>query len=436
MFHNPVYYRVRDTLRGEDFYTPECRSLYERMAELIDAGRVADGVTLENEFDGEWLAEVFDHTPSGAEAEDYARQISDVALRRGLMGAAHDLQASAGAGLGSDALEAHEIALEAMRGQQASNLEVRSAAEDVDDLIASCQADGLLRTGIPALDRGFGGFERGALSIIAARPGVGKTAFAVVAAANMAATETIGFVSADMQSLAVSRRLAAYLNWKSGRWTPVVSQMKDPALISDQTREDLRIAFQRPEASRFLMTDRGGLNVGDVNAQIRAWKRHCARKGLPPLGAVFVDHIAKIAPRQRHGSLYEKTSFATNELLDVAKQHPELSIIALCQLNRDTEKSGRRPMISDLRDSGKIEEDASAVLLLHREDHHWEDQAENEALDTETRAKAQKELLRCKGLFEVIIGKNRNDRKRTVLLRHTIGQNVIRDPNAQQEAAA
>jgi len=89
MFHNPVYYRVRDTLRGEDFYTPECRSLYERMAELIDAGRVADGVTLENEFDGEWLAEVFDHTPSGAEAEDYARQISDVALRRGLMGSGH-----------------------------------------------------------------------------------------------------------------------------------------------------------------------------------------------------------------------------------------------------------------------------------------------------------------------------------------------------------
>jgi hypothetical protein len=76
-------------------------------------------------------------------------------------------------------------------------------------------------------------------------------------------------------------------------------------------------------------------------------------------------HIAKVAPAQKAGSLYEKTSYAANELLDVATQNPNTAIIALCQLNRDTEKLTRRPIISDLRDSGKVEEDASLVTGLY-----------------------------------------------------------------------
>ena len=361
--------------------------------------------------------------------------IADAAQKRGLMSAGRDLVAMAAEDVDA-ALEAHESALQVIRERTGSGNAVESAADGADDLFASTAADALIPSGFGSLDTQIGGFERGAVSIIAARPGVGKTAVSVVIAAHMAQRESVGFISLDMQGKVIRQRLANFLYWQTGARAPMVSDLKKPGVVPKATQGAISDCLRGSIGERFLVTDRGNQSVRTVSAQIRAWKRHCAKRGLPPLGAVFIDHIAKVAPVQKVGSLYEKTSFASNELLDVAKQHPGMALIMLCQLNRETEKVARRPLISDVRDSGKIEEDASMVLLLHREDMRWSLAAKNAALDPDERAKAQRELLRCKGDLEIIIGKNRNGEQGAVKLWHNIGANAVRDLRSDAEEMA
>jgi replicative DNA helicase len=428
LFDNRMLWRVRDLINPDDFANEAHGALFQTMLYMIPAGEVCDDVTLKGKFDTEWLCQLLDTCPDLSDVVDaYAAEIRDCAQRRRLMGVGSALVSAAAHQNGKTALEDHESALLAIQQRMASHAPVMSCADRPEDIFAESDHAALVKSGIGQLDRGLRGFERGALSIIAARPGIGKSALAVAIGGNVAERESVGFVSCDMKEIEVRRRLACYLNHSAGRWTPTVSDLKELGRISADTREDLLQSLATPQARQFFVNDRHGQTVGDVATQIRAWKRHCSRHGLPPLGIVFVDHIAKIAPRQRWGSLYEKTSFACNELLDVAKQHPDVAIVALCQLNRESDKVMRCPAISDLRDSGKIEEDATAILLIHREDHYWEDRKDNEALDQEERAEAQAKLLRCKGQFGILIGKNRNDRKQTVTLYHSIAHNVIRD---------
>ena len=435
LFNNPTFYRVQDLVRSEDFYELSHQLLFAAMSKRILAGETADGITLQDEFKTEWLADLHDHAVSGMEADDYAKVIADCALRRSLVMAAGKLQANALKGDGAGALDALEGELEGLRGNASQAIAIECASDNLEDLIVTEEAKALLRTGIGALDNGFGGLERGALSVIAARPGVGKTAVSICIAANIAHRETVGFISLDMQKNVIKQRLACYLNWQRGKFTPYTSALKTPGMVSQEMSDDLHEAMKAGPAGQFFLTDRGGVTTADINAQIRAWKRHCSRRGLPPLGAVFVDHIAKVTPRQPYRGLYEKTSFACNELLEVSKQHKDVAIVALCQLNREGAKTARRPMLSDLRDSGKIEEDASAVLLLHREDLDWELIAENKGVSQDEREHAKREYMRCKGQFEVIIGKNRNDRQRAIMLRHSIGQNIISDPRQREQEA-
>jgi replicative DNA helicase len=240
-----------------------------------------------------------------------------------------------------------------------------------------------------------------------------------------------------MQGKVIKQRLACYLHWSQPghRRSPMVADLKEPGKVSASDREELLALLRGDVGKRILVNDRGGQNTRTVAGHIRAWHRHCRKHGLPPLGAVFIDHIAKVAPVQKVGGLYEKTSYAANELLDIAKANPRTAIIALCQLSRDSEKSARRPLISDLRDSGKIEEDASLVLLLHREDMKWAMIAKNQANTPEDIAAAKRELLRCNGDFEVIIGKNRNGEQGAVKLWHNIGANVVTDTRSRMEEA-
>jgi len=297
------------------------------------------------------------------------------------------------------------------------------------DIFAESAADSLIPTGFQSVDDEVRGFERGALSIIAARPGVGKTAFCIVMAASIARTETVGFLSMDMQGRVIKQRLGCYLHWRQPghRRSPMYADFKEAGRVPPEVKAELRELLAGDTGKRILVNDRGGHTTRTVSGQIRAWHRHCRKHGLPPLGAEFIDHIGKVAPAQKAGGLYEKTSYAANELLDVAKANPNTAIIALCQLNRDTEKSNRRPLISDLRDSGKIEEDASLVLLLHREDMRWSIIAKSETATPEEKAQANRELLRCKSNLEVIIGKNRNGELGVKTLWHNMAFNAVRD---------
>lgn len=444
LFNNDWLERVADTVTEADFMAPAHRDLFAMIREMIRSGRVADGITLKEAIqatgsvtDVGGLNYVFDlmAAPSLApELWDHSALVADLSRRRALVEAGSLLAASAGVNPSETALEAHERALDAIRERQALHAPIDSCA-DADDLFAVNERDSLVKTGMGELDKVARGFERGALSIIAARPGVGKTAFAICVAEHIARTESVGFLSLDMQGRVIKQRLACLLHFKQPghRRAIYVSQLKEPDLLSEDTKHELRGLIRGDVGRRILVNDRGGQNTRSVAAQIRGWQRYCAKAGLPPLGAVFIDHIAKVAPVQKVGGLYEKTSYAANELLDIAKAYPRIAMIALCQLSRDSEKAARRPLISDLRDSGKIEEDASLVLLLHREDMKWAMIAKNPGNSPDDIAAAKRELLKCTGDFEVIIGKNRNGEQGAVKLWHNIGANVVADNRGRLE---
>lgn len=442
LFNNEWFERAADIVSEDDFYAPAHKAIFALIRETIASGRVADGITLQEAVTGtervaeiggaNYLLDLLEAAAFGPEVADYCRIISDLARRRALIEAGNALVVSAANGAAEDALEAHEAALEGVRERQAGHMPVAACSDNVDELFSSADKEGLISSGFDALDAEIRGFERGALSIIAARPGVGKTAFSICVAAAMARTESVGFLSLDMQGRVIQQRLACFLHWSQPihRRSPRVADLKEPDGITPEVRAELSELLRGDTGRRILVNDRGGQNTRTVAQQIRAWHRHCHRAGLPPLGAVFIDHIAKVAPFQRANSLYEKTSFAANELLDIAKRNPRTAIIALAQLSRDNEKNSRRPLISDLRDSGKVEEDASLVLLLHREDMKWNLIARNPASAPEDIQAAKHELMRCQNQLEVIIGKNRNGEQGAVGLWHNMAFNAVRDPQA------
>lgn len=436
LFEPSIFWRVEDLLTDADFFDPLHGDVFATVRDLMRDGRavnpasVADALRANEALKaigGEsWLTDLLEYEVSAFEAADHAGMIAKASQKRRLMAAGRDLVALA-AEDPEAALEAHEAALEAVRERQASHMAVESCADG--DIFAESAADSLIPTGFQSVDDEVRGFERGALSIIAARPGVGKTAFCIVMAASIARTETVGFLSMDMQGRVIKQRLGCYLHWRQPghRRSPMYADFKEAGRVPPEVKAELRELLAGDTGKRILVNDRGGHTTRTVSGQIRAWHRHCRKHGLPPLGAVFIDHIGKVAPAQKAGGLYEKTSYAANELLDVAKANPNTAIIALCQLNRDTEKSNRRPLISDLRDSGKIEEDASLVLLLHREDMRWSIIAKSETATPEEKAQANRELLRCKSNLEVIIGKNRNGELGVKTLWHNMAFNAVRD---------
>ena len=195
--------------------------------------------------------------------------------------------------------------------------------------------------------------------------------------------------------------------------------------------------MRSPEAKRIFISDKGGLDTSDVDAQIRSWKRHCQKKGLPPLGAVFVDHIGHLYPSRKHGAdLYQRVSNASNELLAVAKRHSDVATIALCQLNKRSLVAKDRPTLGDLRETGHIAQDASLVMMVHRQEWHLQQIIDNEMIDEFERDKAQKEMDYCRGKMEFVVGKNRNGQPGAVILGQSIKHNVIRDPRVMERRQA
>ena len=317
LFEGSIYWRLEDILTPEDFFTPVHGDVFAAVRDMNRDGRainptsVADHLKANEVFTatgGEaWLETLLDYAGSAFEAADHAGIIAKASQKRRLMAAGRDLAALAAEDADA-ALEAHETALEAIRERQSSHMAIDSCADG--DVFTENDADSLLLSGFARLDTEIRGFERGALSIIAARPGVGKTAFSIAMAANIARNETVGFLSLDMQGRVIKQRLACCLYFAKPGFhrTPTVADLKQPGAVPEQTMQAMREMLRGDVAKRILVNDRGGQTTRTVSGQVRAWHRHCRKMGLPPLGAVFIDHIAKVAPAQKAGSLYEKTS--------------------------------------------------------------------------------------------------------------------------------
>lgn len=383
--------RIEGLITEADFYRQDHRFIFSAARTLSNAGKPIDVITVSEALEGSgrlsrvgglvYLGEVAQNTPSAANINRYAEIVRERAQQRRLLALAADIQASCMAA-GADVAQIIDQADSAMAqlidtGTDEPTLlydGMFDAIQDIDDRSTGRRPSGLL-TGIVDFDAITGGLEPGQLVIVAARPSVGKTAFALNVADHVVAHgKSAAFFSLEMTRREIIQRLLSLRTGVS------VSDMRTGRL--DEHQWGLISASQgKANGQRLSLMDRSSIGVGYVRAAARKIKRQHG------LDMIVVDYLGLMRGEGQNRT--QEIGSISRGLKGLAKELG-VPIVALAQLNRATDtRQDKRPMLSDLRDSGEIEQDADIVIMLHREEQH------NQAPE-------------WRGLAELIVRKNRN----------------------------
>jgi replicative DNA helicase len=396
---------VMERVRADDFYSVAHQRIFEAMVELNEENEAIDLVTLTarlqdrgqlEEVGGvSYLTKLVGSVPTAANVEYYAQIVEEKALLRRLIRTATQIVASgyeAGEDVGALLNEAEQRILDISRRHAAHGfVSIRDVLMEVFDRVEYLYHHKGGVTGIPSgfpdLDRMTSGFQRSDLIIVAARPSVGKTAFALNIAQNVAvrARETVAIFSLEMSAFQlVQRMICAESNVDAGR-------MRSGFLEGDDW-EKLTMAIGSLSEAEIYIDDTPGITVSDIRAKCRRLKKE---KGL---GMVVIDYLQLIQTRGRaHESRQQEVSEISRMLKQMAREL-DVPVIALSQLSRGVEqRQDKRPMLSDLRESGSIEQDADVVAFLYRDDYYNQESEK-------------------KNIIEIIIAKHRNGPVGTVEL--------------------
>ena len=388
-----------------DFYREDHRLILKMMMELQEDGQPLDAVTLSEALErhGElenagglgYLVELAANTPSAANITAYARIVRERSTLRQLIVAAQEISQSSfnPAGLDSDDLlqmaekRVAQIAEDRPKdgGLREVNGLLKETVERIDELFRSGDDVTGVTTGLTDLDGKTSGWQPGELIILAARPSMGKTALALnfVESAIFTQPKPVLVFSMEMPSAALVMRMMSSIgridqgHMRNGKLTEedwpklsaAVSKMKDKLLFIDDT-------------------------PGLTPQEMRARTRRVAREHGNP-GMIMVDYLQLMQVAGASEGRTQEISEISRALKALAKEF-ECPVIALSQLNRSVEqRPNKRPMNSDLRESGAIEQDADVILFIYRDEYYNEDSAE-------------------KGVSELIVGKQRNGEVGTV----------------------
>lgn len=437
LYDNTQYHRVRDALTPNAFYVPANAVLWAAVVQLLSQGRSADALTVRahleasGEFEqaggGDYLAEVYDCAAFGPEIGDYGRIVKESYTRRRAIEAGHALASEAKGGKIEEVIDAHDKALEELRNDATGETNARDLQElTIARLVnPNASADRIIPTGFPSIDSEIGGFERGAFSVIGARPGMGKTAFAVSVSGNqMRLGHTVGFFSLEMPDTDIGLRLGcSEAHAMDAQSVPFYSDLIRGRASPEQVGY-LKQAMEQGHMCRFLCDDRGALRIADMKRQYRFWQRQCRMRGIDPPSVVYVDHIGHARPDENTTRLYERVTYVSNALLALAKEF-DIAVVGLSQLSRasvEGDKEPSPPSLHHLRESGAIEQDASLVILLHRRDYYLRKMADNGVDGAVDALRVEQGRMAC------LIEKARNGSPGRVNMKHRIGHNVFLDP--------
>ncbi|WP_138510348.1 replicative DNA helicase [Maricaulis alexandrii] len=431
LYDNELFHRVADWLKPEHFYDPVHGRIFDTASDLIGRGSLADAVVLKTQFDKDdglreiggttYLAVLMEGAVSGNAAIEYAKIIYELALRRELIRIGHDLANAA-----SQDAEIQARSLIQDIEQQLYNLAEEGSAsrgfvsfkqalaESVESASAAYERDGGLAgisSGLNELDRKLGGLHPSDLIILAGRPSMGKTSLATNIAFNIAKAYqyeeqpdgskktvrggVVGFYSLEMSAEQLATRLIA-------DHTSIPGYMIRQGTIDAAQYEEIRDGVLEIQALPLFIDDTGGLPISALAARARRLKR------THGLDIIIVDYLQLItSSRARAGaSRVEEVSEVTQNLKALAKEL-NVPIIALSQLSRQVEnRDDKKPQLSDLRESGSIEQDADVVLFVYREAYYKEREKPRE--DTPEYLAWEEEFRRIEKVAEVIIGKQRH----------------------------
>lgn len=439
LVNNEAFYRVSDFLEPEHFYEGLHRQIYETAAQLIRVGKVATPITLKTFLPAEeqvgeitvsqYLVRLATQATTIINAVDYGRSIYDLAIRRSLIGIGEDLVNVAFDSPVDHApreqIEDAEKRLYELAEQGRYDGGFHSFTDALKDAIdmasAAYQRDGHLSgiaTGLRDLDRQMGGLQSSDLVVLAGRPAMGKTALATNIAFNIAKAylgETqpdgttravnggiVGFFSLEMSSEQLATRIIAE---QSG----VSSSEIRRGSIDERQFNQIVIASQEMQSIPFYIDHTGGISISQLTARARRLKR---QRGLDML---IIDYLQLLqGSGKRSDNRVQELTEITTGLKALAKEL-NVPILALSQLSRQVEsRDDKRPQLSDLRESGSIEQDADVVMFVYREEYYLQRQMPKEG--TEEFFKWQAEMEEIAGVAEVIIGKQRHGPTGTVKL--------------------
>ena len=361
-----------EKLKPEDFFHDHHRRIYQQMIALGETQQAIDLVTLTDQLHraGElessggpaYIAQLMDGVPHVTNVEHYARIVKEKALLRGLIHATHAIQQQALEGEeDADAiLDRAESSIfqlaedRARTGLVGMHDVVTESRERISHIYEGGHRITGLSTGYDLLDNLTSGFQSSELLILAARPSMGKTAFALNLAENVAvrANKPVAIFSLEMSKESLLLRLlSADARIDSHKFRTGHLNQDDKARIPK--------SLSRLSEAPLWIDDAGSATVVEMGAKLRRLKRD---KGLD---LVIVDYLQLVSARGRFGNRNEEVSSITRGLKALAKEL-KVPMLVLSQLTRAPEREDREPRLADLRESGAIEQDADVVMFIHR----------------------------------------------------------------------
>ena len=396
---------VIELLKPEDFYLRQNREIYETIYSMFNFSLTIDPITVldrmkqngvyDENTSRNYILQLMDITPTAAHVKEYAAIVKDKSLLRKIAETAGDITAliQEGTATAQEVLEAAEQRIYAIRqGRAAQGLEHISSVilgvyERLNELAASDSAVPGLSTGLPDLDLAIAGLNKSDLLLVAARPGMGKTSFAlnVLLHAGKFSGKSVVFFSLEMSREQLAMRLISNESF-----------VELKKLITGKLNEDdwnkIAAASASLNQTQILIDDNPMLSVADMNAKCRR---------VDNLGLSVIDYLQLMTSAGgtgRSGDNRQQVVSDISRALKIMAKELNVPVVCLSQLSRGPEsRSDKRPMLSDLRESGAIEQDADIVMFLYRDDYYNED-SENH------------------NLAECIVAKNRHGETRTVEL--------------------
>ncbi len=363
-------------LRPEDFHLQQNREIYETMYTMFNFSQTIDPVTVldkmkelgvHREDSRGYILQLMEITPTAANAVRYANIVKEKAMLRSLADAASDISNSVYDQVGTPAeiLESAEKKIYALRkGERGESLEhigttLLKVFDRLTELSQSDSAIPGLSTGLRDLDSKINGLNKGNLLLIAARPAMGKTALALNIMVNVAKkyNKTVAFFSLEMSREELAMRLLSGESF-------VDSQKMATGKLTEDEWSKLCMASAALSQTDIRVDDNGGITVAEMLAKCRR---------LDNLGLVVIDYLQLMQGSGNSRPSDNRTTVVSDisRALKVMAKELNVPVICLSQLNRGAEgRADKRPMLSELRESGSIEQDADSVMMLYRDDYY------------------------------------------------------------------
>ncbi len=458
LVNNEAFYRVSDFLEAKHFFEEINQRIFELTGSLIRAGKLATPVTLKTFLPADqdiaglsvnqYLARLAAEATTIINAEDYGRIVYYLSVRRALIEIGEDIvnlayEAPVEATPTSHIEDAERKLYEvAERGRYDSGFQPfgRALTRAVDMTAAAYQRDGRLSglaTGLRDLDAKMGGLQASDLIVLAGRPGMGKTALATNIAYNVARAwrgeqradghmgtvdgGIVGFFSLEMSAEQLATRIIA-------EQTGISSSMMRRGDIDDSHFEKIKDKVIEIQHLPLFIDETGGVSVAQLAARARRLKR---QRGLDLIVIDYIQLMQGSTRRAMEGRVQEVTEITTS--LKALAKELNVPILALSQLSRQVEsREDKHPQLSDLRESGSIEQDADVVLFVYREEYYLMNKEPRPG--TAEYETWQTEMASVHGKAEVIIGKQRHGPTGTVNLQFDAEVTRFADPDTRHQA--